>query len=62
MMMGPWDLMVFLLCSIKLSFVKSDFIEMFNAWHDDNLDIYRYNFVMITLIPKENDAWIHEEN
>jgi hypothetical protein len=29
---------------------------MFNAWFDDNLDLYRLNFAMITLIPKENEA------
>jgi hypothetical protein len=29
---------------------------MFNAWHEDNLDLYRLNFAMITLIPKENEA------
>jgi hypothetical protein len=29
---------------------------MFNAWHEDNLDLYRLNFAMIPLIPKENEA------
>jgi hypothetical protein len=36
--------------------VKTDLVEMFNAWHGDNLDLYRLNFAMITLIPKENEA------
>jgi hypothetical protein len=35
---------------------KNDLVEMFNAWHEDNLDLYRLNFAMITLIPKENEA------
>jgi hypothetical protein len=29
---------------------------MFNAWFRDELDLYRLNFAMITLIPKENEA------
>jgi hypothetical protein len=29
---------------------------MFNDWYNDNLDLYRLNFAMITLIPKENEA------
>jgi hypothetical protein len=36
--------------------VKTDLVEMFHAWHGDNLDLYRLNFAMITLIPKENEA------
>jgi hypothetical protein len=36
--------------------VKKDLFEMFNAWHEDKLDLYRPNFAMITLIPKENEA------
>jgi hypothetical protein len=36
--------------------IKLDLINMFNAWFDDNLDLYRLNFSMITLIPKENEA------
>jgi hypothetical protein len=29
---------------------------MFNEWYNDKLDLYRLNFAMITLIPKENEA------
>jgi hypothetical protein len=29
---------------------------MFNAWFSDDLDLYRLNFAMIILIPKENEA------
>jgi hypothetical protein len=29
---------------------------MFNAWFRDDLDLFRLNFAMITLILKENDA------
>jgi hypothetical protein len=36
--------------------IKNDFISMFNAWFNDDLDLYRLNFAMITLIPKENEA------
>jgi hypothetical protein len=36
--------------------VKKDLIDMFNAWHEDKLDLFRLNFAMITLIPKENEA------
>jgi hypothetical protein len=36
--------------------VKKDLIDMFNAWHEDKLDLFRLNFTMITLIPKENEA------
>jgi hypothetical protein len=36
--------------------VKFDLLEMFDDWFEDRLDIYRLNFAMITLIPKEEDA------
>jgi hypothetical protein len=36
--------------------IKNDLISMFNAWFNDDLDLYRLNFAMITLIPKENEA------
>jgi hypothetical protein len=36
--------------------VKKDLMDMFNAWHEDKLDLFRLNFAMITLIPKENEA------
>ena len=29
---------------------------MFDAWFDGELDIFRLNFAMITLVPKEKDA------
>lgn len=38
--------------------IKNDLLLMFNAWHEDQLDIFRLNFAMITLIPKENDTRI----
>jgi hypothetical protein len=31
-------------------------MNLFDAWFDDKLDIFRLNFAMITLITKENDA------
>lgn len=36
--------------------VKDDLVKMFNAWFDGELDLFRLNFAMITLIPKENEA------
>jgi hypothetical protein len=36
--------------------IKEDLVAMFNAWFRDDLDLFRLNFAMITLIPKENDA------
>jgi hypothetical protein len=36
--------------------VKDDLIAMFNELYNDKLDLYRLNFAMITLIPKENEA------
>jgi hypothetical protein len=36
--------------------IKYDLISLFEDWFDGNLDIFRLNFAMITLIPKENEA------
>ena len=36
--------------------MKEDHVEMFNAWFEGNMDLFRLNFAMITLIPKENEA------
>src|SRR4051794_25197109 len=36
--------------------IKEDLLAMFDEWFDNNLDIFRLNFAMITLIPKEEDA------
>jgi hypothetical protein len=50
--------MVCLSCFIKKNWdiVKFDLVEMFDDWFEDRLDIYRLNFAMITLIPKEENA------
>lgn len=32
--------------------VKGDLTKMFDAWFDGELDLFRLNFAMITLIPK----------
>jgi hypothetical protein len=47
-----------LLCFIKLSGeeVKDDIVEMFEDFHRCELDIYRLNFALITVIPQEKDA------
>jgi hypothetical protein len=36
--------------------IAQDLLNLFDAWFDEKLDIFRLNFAMITLIPKENDA------
>jgi hypothetical protein len=36
--------------------IKDDLLELFEDWFNGRLDIYRLNFAMITLIPKEDDA------
>jgi hypothetical protein len=52
---GPYGLS-FMFYQTFWDIVKLDLIAMLNAWRGDNLDLYRLNFAMITLIPKENDA------
>jgi hypothetical protein len=36
--------------------VKMDLLEMFDDWFEGNLDNFRLNFAIITLIPKEDNA------
>jgi hypothetical protein len=36
--------------------IKNDLLAMFNDFHQGRLDLYRLNFSMITLIPKEEGA------
>jgi hypothetical protein len=38
--------------------IAHDLLNLFDAWFDDKLDIFRLNFSMITMIPKENYARI----
>jgi hypothetical protein len=38
--------------------VKQDLQLMFNDWNNDDLDLFRLNFSLLTLIPKEADAVI----
>jgi hypothetical protein len=51
---GP-DGLSFLFFQTFWEIIKGDLIELFNDWHNGRLDIYRLNFAMITLIPKEDD-------
>jgi hypothetical protein len=37
---------------------KFDLMAIFEGWYSGDLDLYRLNFVMITLIPREKDARI----
>jgi hypothetical protein len=39
-----------------LEAVKGDILEMFEDFHRGKLDLYRLNFALITIIPKEKDA------
>jgi hypothetical protein len=36
--------------------IKGGLIEMFEDFYKGELDIYRLNFALITIIPKENEA------
>jgi hypothetical protein len=36
--------------------LKDDLMAMFKDFHDGKLDIFRLNFAILTLIPKEPDA------
>ena len=39
-----------------MEIVRFDLLQLFEAWFRDDMDIYRLNFAMITLIPKEKNA------
>jgi hypothetical protein len=52
---GP-DGLSFMFYQKNWDIIKFDLLEMFDDWFEDRLDIYRLNFAMITLIPKEEDA------
>jgi hypothetical protein len=36
--------------------IKDDFLAMVDDWNKGNLDLFRLNFSLLTLIPKEDDA------
>jgi hypothetical protein len=36
--------------------IKGDLVEMFDDFYKGELDLYRLNFALITVIPKEQDA------
>ena len=36
--------------------IKGDLMLLVDAWNNDSLDLYRLNFSLLTLIPKEPDA------
>ena len=38
------------------STIKGDLMLMVDAWNNDSLDLYRLNFSLLTLIPKEPEA------
>jgi hypothetical protein len=52
---GP-DGLSFMFYQTYWDIVKKYLIDMFNDWYNEHLDLYRLNFAMITLIPKENEA------
>jgi hypothetical protein len=48
--------MVFLSCfKFFWEIVKSNLCTIFNALYERKLNLYRLNFSMLTLIPKEDD-------
>jgi hypothetical protein len=36
--------------------VKDDIVELFAEFHNGNLDLFRLNFAMLTLVPKVENA------
>ncbi|XP_073359806.1 uncharacterized protein [Aegilops tauschii subsp. strangulata] len=58
---GP-DGLSFLFLQNFWEIIKHDIMVMFDDFHKGNLDIYRLNFAMLTLIPKEKDATNMEES
>jgi hypothetical protein len=50
------DGLPFLFYQQILDLVKSDLLVLFDDFHRDKLDLYRLNFALITIIPKDNDA------
>jgi hypothetical protein len=38
--------------------IRADFMDMVKDWNEGKLDLYRLNFSLLTLIPKETDAVI----
>ena len=52
---GP-DGLPFLFYQKFWSIVKKDIIAMFDDFYKGELDLYRLNFALVTLIPKVNDA------
>jgi hypothetical protein len=49
---GP-DGMSFLFYQKLWHLIKSDLLAMFDDFHKGKLDLYRINFALITIIPKE---------
>jgi hypothetical protein len=52
---GP-DGLSFMFYQIFWKVIKKDLVEMFEDFHKGELDLYRLNFALITIIPKEKDA------
>jgi hypothetical protein len=52
---GP-DGLSFLFFQSFWDIINGHLLELFDDWYHGRLDIYRLNFAMITLIPKEDDA------
>ena len=48
---GP-DGVPFMFHQVLWDGVTGDLIRMFNAWFEGDLDLFRLNFAMITLVPK----------
>ena len=52
---GP-DGFSFLFYQTFWDLIKDDLLRMFSDWNRNNLDLFRLNFSLLTLIPKEADA------
>jgi hypothetical protein len=52
---GP-DGFTFLFYQHFWNLVKQDLLLMFDDWNNDELDLFRLNFYLLTLIPKEANA------
>jgi hypothetical protein len=50
-----FDRLSFMLYQKFCNVIKKDFIEMFEDFHKEDLDLYRLNFALITVRCKNNE-------
>ena len=56
MLKGILALMGFLSCFSNMDLIKHDLFSLFRDWEKGELGLYRLNFSLLTLVPKEVDA------